>query len=253
LKEVTIVKSTKKIIIILLILALISSASLVLTSCKKDEQTPERVFFTTTKTYYVDDLSIMQMGSLPMLVIDTTRSYLRFGADGSFSLRLALSKDGIEMINFMLSSGVVDFEKLDLNYILETYLAAMFPGFNRQDFQGSLRLAYDSMGLRFFGTDTPAGNALLDKLETGDFEGLEVPYPFGIEITSVYRLKTVHSDYSGDWNAIFIGNYDETVTPNPYMIFTIKENEAGVEYVYTILEILNARLTASLRNAEDHA
>lgn len=242
---------TRKIIILLLVVVLTASAAASLAGCTKPKA-PERVYFETTRTYYVDDLTIMELESLPMLVVDRARSYVRFGADGSFTLRLSISKDGIDAVNSMLSSDLVDFEKLDLDYILDTFLAAMFPGFNREDFQGSLKLASDSMGLRFIGADTPEGNALFDKLEAGDFAGLEFPYPFGLEITSVYRLKTVHSDYSGDWDAAFIGNYDETVTPNPYAIFTFKKNDEGKDIVYTIFEILNARLEATLREANDY-
>jgi len=244
-------KLVKKIVVVCLILMLSVSAALALGSCG-EEEAPQRVYFETTKTYFLDDLTIMNLGSAPMVVLDQTRSYLRFGADGSFKLRLVISSDGIAIVNHALATGMVDFAALDLDYILDTFLAAMFPGFNRADFQGSLKLASDSLGLRFIGADTPEGNTLFDKLEVGDFTNLVVPDPFGLEITSVYRLKTVHSDYSGDWDAIFIGNYDETVTPNPYTIFTIGENEEGVEYVYTIFEILNARISASLRDANDH-
>lgn len=242
---------TKKLIILLLVVVLTASAAATLASCGEPEA-PERVYFETTRTYYVDDFTILEFGSVPMLVVDRARSFVRFGDDGSFTLRIVVSKDGIGLVNSMLASGAIDFETLDLDYILDTYLAAMFPGFNRRDFQGSLKLASDSMGLRFVGADTPEGNALFDKLEAGDFEGLEIPSPFGLEITSVYRLKTVHSDYSGDWQAAFIGNYDETVTPNPYSIFTFKKNDEGKDIVYTIVEILNARLEGTLREANDY-
>lgn len=236
-----IAKTIATLVIMIIVLCV---SSLALAGCGKEK-----------KVYLEEDTSFtinyFTVGSLlsPELNLagffDDTKSYIKLTKDGTCILRITPAKQLFTIADTMLKDVNLSTDAVDTFY--DQYLNPLFPGFDLKDIDGSLALVENTLGMKFLGLEAgnPEAEALKQGIESGNMQGISIPKDFALELTTVYCIKKLHSDYTGDYTAVYIGNYDEETAQEPYLIFTLDKDEYGKDCLRYYFELLEVDIVAT--------
>lgn len=194
------------------------------------------------------DLDNGLMDDLPISIeslIDKTRTYLKLDTNGMLTLELFFDPFVYEVARGALQG--IDASTIDLKMI-DDYVKELFPGTSLGDIEDLLKSIETTLGVTINGFDFEEENAkaIKDSLaSTGRLpEKVILPDEISFKFTQPYELKHIDSDTEEDgFTAVYVGNYRGI---EPYLIFTITEDEWGVktldmrsEFMFLVVKMIN--------------
>ena len=240
-------KKFMKFITIVIVIS-VTASLFMLAGCEKEEVAPKHL--SEDKTFYLDKFDINLMGfelnPIQLNFLDLNNSFITLRANGTFTLKLAINNNMISVINSMIKG--LNTSEMDINTFAEQYLYTFFPGFVLTDIPTSLNFLRNSLGAQFIGIDyeSPEMMSLLTALAEGRLpESISLPANLAIQLDTVYEIVNVHSEYTGDYTGIYVGNWDHEESYEPYLILTMYENESGQSCLKTRLEVIGADINAT--------
>ncbi len=255
----------KKVIVIALALALTACCLFAFAACDVKDG---RYFFEDGTRFKIDpnNLRVMGMelgdifGLVSNLALNTDETYFEFNSDGTLHAQLT-TKDGlIGTLPSLLNSFDVDLDSMlgsvDLAEGLATYVEPMFPGFTAYleagDLESSLALVERSIGLNIKGLDYEDEGIKEAVKYVGENKRLpgdlldKIPADTVLQLTldTHYLIRDIVGEDGTPYTAIYLGNdvANRNTATNPFCVFTLTENEAGVMSAEMVIEFLNVRL-----------
>ncbi|MDD3946890.1 MAG: hypothetical protein PHI19_03530 [Clostridia bacterium] len=233
-------KILKLAVAITMLIAMVALSAVALTACDKQ---PEYNYLEQDTTFTITEFTLgALLGdslNLAESLLDPSQSYIKLNQDGTCQVKIAFTEELISFVNFMAGDMAMGNEEIEsFSY---QYLEVLFPGFDLTDVSGSLALIENSLGLRIAGLDdgNPEYENLKQQIESGNgITELSLPEGLALELNSVYSVKELHSEYSGDYTAVYIGGYDSSYNQEPYLIFTMYTNEDNQSCLKARFEIL---------------
>lgn len=222
-------------IITLIAVLFISAASLY--GC-----TPKKEFMEQDTYFFITDFSLLGYDMNLAGLLEKGESYVLLRSDGTCHISIKPNKGLIALGNELLRQ--IDIDDEYLRSFSFQYLEVMFPGFTIDDVSYSLSLL-QSVGAKLAGLEEgiPEYEQFKNALESGNgLNNVSIPKTLAIEVDTVYEIKHLRSQYSGDYTAVYIGRYDETYSKEPYIICTLYENEDGKTCLKARFEILKASI-----------
>ena len=220
--------------------------------------------FETTKRYSIKSKSSVAGYSYGFLswVFEKDESYFEFTSDGKVHAQIK-TKAIMPMLESILTTFNVDLDSvastiydIDLDdAVVEPYVVEMFPGFTLDHVVDSFNLMKDSLGLYLIGFDLEdegirsiiADIERTHKIPEDILDKIPEDFTFGIAFDGVYHIKTVKDAEGNERQAIYVGGAVAN-NPNtqPFMIFTIDEDEYGRESLKLSVEFIMVSLLLTL-------
>lgn len=229
-------KIIKAITIIVALTTLIATNIFALSACT------DRVKEDTT--YYIDTKASKIMGASTQLFLDT-ESKIVLRKDGTATIFIRTSEALGGILNYAISQGLVS--DFDLQPIIDGIVRDFFPGFSLEDVGLTLTLLKNSLNVTLLGLnpDDPSVTQIFNSIaETGKLpSNVTLPNGLGFEYNAKYSIKKVSSEYTGDYNAIYMGEYRKN--GEPYIMMTLKNQaDSDKKQIYLRNEILDLTLIA---------
>lgn len=209
-----------------------------------------------TKTgNYVESETIFSINTLSLLGDDysyglnTDKSTITLRPDGSCTIILKPQSQLILMANIYLAT--MEIPNSQIEGFVDDY-GAVLPGFDLSNVEESLKLLYNTVGLTINGLTSENENvkAMFEQIESGNgLKSPKLPSNISIEFNTVYTIEQLHSDYTGDYTAVYVGEYDAEQTQEPFFIFTLTDVD-GTQSLSCRWEMLNLTLKASVNKPE---
>lgn len=211
---------------------ILSLSVLTLGGCKEDNYIDATYSITNVSTSLLGDLNLS-------MFLDESLSYIKLNSDGTCTIRITPDGGVLSILNLAMKNLAIPGG--DLDSFSYQYMQEMFPGFSFYDMAASLAFIEGSLGISLLGTES-----LAQALAEGNLSSVKLEEGLAIEINSVYTIKQLHSDYSGDYTAVYIGAYDDSYCQEPYTIFTMYKDKDGKSCLKTRFEVIGLDIDSIL-------
>ena len=185
-------------------------------------------------------------------------SYIKFGADGTYELKIVINIVFVAVLKVFIDNtdypvNVSQMIGMDLDYLQDSFLTHMLPGFSYQDLEKTIQLVDGAMGVSIEGIDidTQSARKMANELaQTGELV-IRDTEAIGSEINFVwksdYRLEHITSEVTGKtYTAIYV-NCDRD-TGEPYFRFTFTDNADSPDTIRATIDVVDLVLEGTDKN-----